>query len=214
MDMAVDFDFIVIIFKIVQFLILVVFAFYISGFRKRSLMVPIVGREFTIVLKLCYIIPVFVYAYILISVEKIFATDLLAMALSIIGTALVMRARKDLKLFHTWAGYCRLETKLVTTGIYAYIRHPIYAGVYFFIFGGLTTIAPHLVFGGLIAAFPALPLVVQLLAIGSLIYGMGFIAFVASRESRILQKALGEEYARYREQIHAFLPLRKFKPGK
>ena len=99
----------------------------------------------------------------------------------------------------------------MTSGIYAYVRHPIYTGVYFFIFGGFTIIIPHFLFGGLSPNIPPLLSMLEIAAIASLIYIMGFLAFVANRESMILMSMFGDEYAQYKKQTHAFLPLRKFK---
>lgn len=39
---------------------------------------------------------------------------------------------------------------------------------------------------------------------------MALIPIVASRETKLLAQELGDEFVRYQEQIHAFLPLRKF----
>ena len=138
-------------------------------------------------------------------------TDIMGLLFSVVGTVFVFRARMDLDLFHTWAGYFENKTHLVTSGIYAYVRHPIYTGVYFFIFGGFTIIIPHFLFGGLSPNIPPLLSMLEIAAIASLIYILGFLAFVTNRESMILMSIFGDEYAQYKKQTHAFLPLRKFK---
>ena len=92
-------------YKILQFIILLIFVYSISGFWKRALMKPIVGEKYTNLLKLSYLIPVFSYAYILFTLEKAYVTDIMGLLFSVVGTVFVFRARMDLELFHIWAGY-------------------------------------------------------------------------------------------------------------
>ena len=40
---------------------------------------------------------------------------------------------------------------------------------------------------------------------------MAFLVIVARRETKLLIKELGEEFLAYQRQVHAFLPLRKYK---
>lgn len=40
---------------------------------------------------------------------------------------------------------------------------------------------------------------------------MALLPIVASRETKLLAQELGNEFLKYQEQVHAFLPLRKFK---
>jgi len=45
----------------------------------------------------------------------------------------------------------------------------------------------------------------------TLVYMMALLPIVASWETKLLAQELGNEFLKYQEQVHAFLPLRKFK---
>ena len=98
-----------------------------------------------IAIKLCYPVPILTYGYILWTMDSLRALDAAALALTAAGTMLVARAKIDLGYSHTWAGYSRSGTRLVTYGIYAWMRHPLYVGIAVAIAGSLLTIVPHCV---------------------------------------------------------------------
>jgi protein-S-isoprenylcysteine O-methyltransferase Ste14 len=116
----------------------------------------------------------------------------------LLGTGLVIKAKVDLARHHTWTGFCKNAPKLVCHGIYSYIRHPLYAGVYVFVFGLMTTVILHATW------FLAVP------AVLSIVYILSFLAVSASRETRILERKLGENFKDYKKQVHFCLPLRKY----
>jgi len=188
----------VFVFQILQAFVALVFTVFISDFRKKKNMVPLVGERWTLVLKISVLFPLAVYVYVLVSLQWVSLLDLGALGLTLVGMFLVLKAKSDLARHHTWAGYCLTSAKLFARGIYAYIRHPLYTGIYLFIFGFLLTAVPH---GGwqlsLIAAVP-------------LVYVMGFLAYSASRETEMLKKKLGDEFLAYESQVHFCLPLRKY----
>ena len=188
----------VFVFQISQAIVALVFAFFISDFRKKKNMVPLVKERWTLILKISCLFPLAVYAYVLVTLQWISTLDLFALGLTLVGMFLVLKAKLDLSKHHTWAGYCLSSAKLFDRGIYAYIRHPLYTGIFVFIFGFLLTVVPH---GNwqlsLTASVP-------------LIYITGFLAYSASKETKMLEKKLGNKFLAYKSQVHFCLPLRKY----
>jgi protein-S-isoprenylcysteine O-methyltransferase Ste14 len=128
--------------------------------------------------------------------------DFVAMGLTLMGTALVIRAKIDLSSHHTWVGYSLTSAGYVTKGIYSYMRHPIYTGICILVLGSLFTILPRVNF--------SLSLLFPVAALISVIYIMGFLIFLANKETEILLEKLGDPFQQYKDSVHAFLPLKKF----
>ncbi len=185
-------------FQLCQAIIAVTFAVFISDFKRKAGMVPLISEKWTYVLKLSLLVPLFVYAYALITLDGVLPVDLFGFGLTLLGTFLVVKAKVDLARHHTWTGFCMNAPKLVARGIYSYIRHPLYAGVYLFVFGIMLTVTLRT------SWFLAVP------ATLALVYILSFLAVSASRETRILEKKLGKEFVEYKEQVHFCLPLRKY----
>jgi len=194
-----------VLFKIAQFTILLTFAVFVSDIRKKKGMLPLLNGKLTFPMRFCYPILICIYGFIIATLELLLLLDFVALVVTLLGTFLVVKAKIDLRKHHTWAGYHFKTTKLVTKGIYAFIRHPMYTGVYVFILGGFSTgvfHAPWFVTNiGLVA----------LVYMVALLYIMALLPIVASREAKLLAQEFGDEFLRYKEQVHAFLPLQKFK---
>ena len=188
-----------ILFKTVQIIILVILLFFISDFRKKKGMHPLINEKLILAAKLCYLITVCIYGYVLVTLDQLLLSDFVAIILTFLGTLLTAKAKIDLGKYHTWIGYHLETTKHVTKGVYAFIRHPLYTGVYIFIFGLLSAVIPHA---------PWFLIVILLI---TLAYIMAFIALAATREDKFLSQDFGEEFLKYQKQVHPFLPLRKFK---
>ena len=195
-------------FKIGQFLVLFTFLAFISDIRKKEGMTPLVNSKLILAMKLCYLILLCSYAYMLITMDMLSPLDFIALAVTSLGTFLVVKAKMDLRRHHTWAGYRFKTTKLVTEGIYAFIRHPLYTGVYIFILGGLSIGIARL--GGLSTSILREPWVLTNIGL-TLVYIMALLPIIATRESKLLAREFGQEFLAYKERVHAFLPLRKFK---
>lgn len=161
-------------------------------------MLPLINNKLTLALKACYLIPLVIYAYTLATLDWLSILDLVAPALTSIGTLIVVKARIDLGEYHTWTGYCLKPAKLVTKGVYAFIRHPLYTGIYISIFGGLLTIIPHN------------PWFLTMVVLITLVYIMSFLAITATRETKLLAQEFGDDALKYQRQVHPFLPLRKY----
>ncbi len=183
------------VYRIAQILILVVFAIFISDFRRKPNMVPLIDRWLTLLMKLSYPIPTAINFYVLFTLDHLYPVDFLALVLNALGVFLVVRAKRDLGAWHTWTGYGSTQTQLVRSGIYGVMRHPLYAGISLFIAGSLTLAATHAIWYLVVAMAVTLG------------YIMAFLAVAAQREDRLLQGQFGQEFLAYRAQVHAFLPV-------
>jgi protein-S-isoprenylcysteine O-methyltransferase Ste14 len=187
-------------FRIAQLVVLAAFTMILLQGRGKSGTERLVDGRLLFALEVCCLVPILVYAYVLAALESVLAADWVALAMTTAGTALVAKSKADLGSRHTWSGYRRTTTQLVTNGVYAYVRHPLYAASYVFIAGGLATILHH-------APYPVIAV-----ALVPVVYVLGFTAFVARREGETLDEQFGDRYRAYRARVHPFLPLRRFEP--
>jgi protein-S-isoprenylcysteine O-methyltransferase Ste14 len=189
-------------FKFLQFAVLLVFIAFISDFRRKKGMIPLIGEGWTCLLKVAYLVPLIAYGHALFAMSRVAWFDLVALGLTLIGTALVVKAKIDLSSHHTWVGYCLTSASLNIKGIYSYMRHPLYTGVYVLVLGSLFTILPRLNLSRSLL-LPASALI-------SVIYIMGFLIFLANKETETFLERYGAPFQKYKEKVHAFLPLKKY----
>lgn len=85
---------------------------------------------------------------------------------------------------------------LVVTGLYRYMRNPMYAGVYAIILGNALILADK-----------------RIIHYGTLVV-LGFIAFVLFYEEPTLERQFGDEYRQYRKNVPRLIPrLRPWTPA-
>jgi protein-S-isoprenylcysteine O-methyltransferase Ste14 len=115
-------------------------------------------------------------------------TGLASVALTALGIAFAFWARYELG--RNWSGWVTVkeEHRLITSGPYAIVRHPIYTGA-------LTAVAGTMLLRGT----PAM-LVVLVVLVAALRYK-------SSREERFMLEAFGREYAAYKQRARALVPL-------
>lgn len=186
-------------FKAIQTVIILVFALFISDFRRKKGMKPLIDEKLTRVLKLSYLIPLTIYIYVIFTLESIAFYDYLALTMTSIGALTAAKGKMDLSVCHSWTGYCLDSSQLMVKGIYAYIRHPIYTGIYIFAIGGLITVIPHA------------PSILSAIIIATLAFILSFLAIITHKENSYLSEKVGLEYIKYKNQVHSFLPIRKYK---
>lgn len=187
-------------FRIAQVAVLAAFTMILLQGRGKRGTERLVDGRLLFTLEVCCLVAILVYAYVLATLGSVLATDWLALAMMTTGTILVAKSKADLGGRHTWSGYRRTTTQLVTNGVYAYVRHPLYTASYAFIVGGLAMIVRHA------------PSPLAAVALVPAAYVLGFTAFAARREGAMLEKQFGDQYRAYRAQVHPFLPLRRFEP--
>jgi protein-S-isoprenylcysteine O-methyltransferase Ste14 len=183
-------------FKIVQLVVIIVFAVFISDLRKKS-QSPLISQTPLRVLKLCYLVPICIYAYTIVTLASLSYFDALALVITCMGTMLVAISKISLGDKHTWAGYCLKTNKgFRAEGVYSYVRHPLYTGIFVFSIGGFFTfILNSMWFLSAIVVFAII----------------SFLAIVAKRETAHLSERFGEPFNEYKKQVHPFLPLRRFR---
>lgn len=163
-------------------------------------MVLLVSKKLIFAIKVFYFVPMFIYMYVIINLENIFIHTYIGIILNFIGLFLVTKAKIDLGKYHTWTGHILSSTRIITNGIYAFIRHPLYTGIYAFIAGAITiSIKNH--------PFSFYSIVIIMAFIFSI---MIFLAITALRESDFLHEKFGEDFVDYKKQVHAFLPIRRY----
>jgi len=113
---------------------------------------------------------------------------LLGFILSIIGVVISISARKEIAA--NWTGPHNYQIKknhsLITSGIYQYIRHPIYLGMGIDFIGVELLVQSYLIF---------------LAPLGALL-----IFYWAKREEALLTKYFKEDYVDYKRRTKMFLP--------
>ncbi len=189
-----------IIFKALGLIILFIFVFFVSDFRNKEGMISLVSKKWVLVIKILYAIPVLLYIYVLMMSGNIQISDSIGLLFTLGGTWMVVKAKKDMGQYHTWAGHKLSTTKMITKGIYSVIRHPLYTGIFVFIFGGFIISVNHNPFN----------LYLTVIAIVIIAFIMVFLVMMAFQESKSLLEEFGEEYLRYREQVHAFVPISRY----
>ena len=188
------------IFQVLALACLAVFTLFISDFRNKKGMLPLLNKKIVSIIKYSYFIPVFIYVYVILNLESIFMSSYMGLLLTVSGAFLVAKAKIDLGIYHTWAGHILSSTRIVTHGIYALIRHPLYTGIVVFILGGIVVAINNNPF-----SFSTSVIIIALLITMIL-----FLALSATRESIFLHKIFGDIFVEYKNQVHAFLPIRKY----
>lgn len=185
-------------FQVIEFLILFTFLFFISDIRNKKGMKSLVSERRTLFMKVIYLLSAGAYIYILATLDRLLYFDIAAFILTLSGTLLVMKAKLDLADSHTWAGYGMENRHLVTVGVYRYLRHPLYTGIFIFVTGGLAIIVPRI------------PWFLSFVAGAVVVYLCIFLIRSARLETRLLLETFGREFTDYQRQVHPFLPVRKF----
>ncbi len=186
--------------KVLELIIFTIFVFFISDYRNKKGMISLVSKKWVLMIKILYAIPVLLYVYVLMLLKNLYISDYIGIFLTLSGTWMVVKAKKDMGKYHTWAGHKLRATRMITGGIYSFIRHPLYTGICLFIFGGLIISSRHNPFN----------IYITVTAIMVLAFLIVFIVTMAFRESKFLLEEFGEEYIRYREQVHAFIPISRY----
>jgi protein-S-isoprenylcysteine O-methyltransferase Ste14 len=186
----------VILYQAIAISILALFLVYVSDVRKKPGMKPILPLPLIWGVRIMYPILALAYFLILLGIRHAEPFDIIGIIATATGTYLVIRAKRDLGAVHTWAGYTKEGegARLVTEGIFATMRHPLYTGIVLFLLGGLLIAENH-------APFQLfLPMALCIVAV------VAFVVFSAIRESQALEAQFGDTFREYRNRVRAFLP--------
>jgi protein-S-isoprenylcysteine O-methyltransferase Ste14 len=188
------------LYKLFAFAVFAVFVFFVFDIRQKPGMVPIVRPIFTTLMKTLSIALFVVYAGVLARLQAPTPLDWAALALTTAGSALVTAAKLTLGRFHTWTGFHLQQTTIVRVGIYSYLRHPLYTGIFLVEFGGLALVAPRLA---------RLDLWLLPITLATVLYLMTFNVAMARRESREMARKFGSAFEAYSAEVRAFIPIRR-----
>jgi len=152
-------------------------------------------------MKLCAWLLIAGFAWLVASMDEPGMIDWLGLALGVSGTAFVVAAKRTLGDAHTFTGQHLERPRLVTHGVYAITRNPLYFGVF------------QCELWMLIVALHQLPLLglednpywFGLLA-PVLIYAVSFNLWMARREARCLELYFGDTYRHYRSRVPFLVP--------
>ncbi len=184
--------------------ILIVFILYGFDIRKKDGMTPFVNKNLINLMKFSCAILVSLYIWSLFGIAQVGKFEWASFALTGSGALLVMNAKIQLRDSFSWTGHFLKDTKLITDGIYQYIRNPLYTGVFLFEAGAVL----NFLINGVLKSSAAIPLLI--LGTITLLYAVFFNITMALQESSKLEEQFGEEYRYYKSYTGMFFP----KPAK
>ncbi len=184
------------LFKFFGFMVVGTFVWFGLQMKRPKDSLTLVSALPLVTMKTMAISLVLALCYALISVGQVTAIDVLALIICAVGSAVVMSAQRALKRAQafTWTGYALKQPRLVTEGIYSFVRHPLYLGVYL------------MEIGASIFVFPKMPMSLIPFFVAALVFAISFNAVLAGKESRYLMTVFGDEYTRYAEKVPAIIP--------
>jgi protein-S-isoprenylcysteine O-methyltransferase Ste14 len=185
-----------IIYKITGIVLFLVFGFFVSDVNRKNAK-PLIKQPWLTLMRLFFPVAPLCYAYYLYKLDTLFISDLLAMVIMFVGTIMVVLSKLKLGTSHSWAGYAKQGvTDFQRTGIYSYIRHPLYTGIYIAVTGTAVVVIPR-------ASFTSVLFYVYI--IGTIL-SFVYLYISSRRESIALTERFGEAYAQYEKEVPAFLP--------
>ncbi len=191
------------IFKISVTLLFICFIASISDFRNKQTN-PLFSRPWLRLMKFGYLIPQLSCLYFVWKLDFLNVQILVCPVLMLVGLIIVLSAKRELGNRHSWAGYASVIPKdYCVTGVYAWVRHPLYLGIMVFVVGlGFIVIPNFMVQLQLACTY----------LIGNLITFL-FLILSAHKETRYLAEKFGEPFLDYASQVYSFFPIRKYKPA-
>jgi len=193
----------IILYKITALISLITFFYFGYDMKKRADWKNLAPQKSTYIMKLMAIVLALTLIVTVVIMGEPKTLDYIALVLFITGAVLVKKAKTELEKNNafTWTGYVLEKPQLVTSGVYSYIRHPLYTGVYLTEIGGVFVVlgrTPHY--------FPQQYLWINAVLICVLFYAMFFNSILAKKESDNLLRIFGDDYKQYSQNVHAFIP--------
>ncbi len=180
--------------------VLILFVVFGMDIRKKKGMTPITNKQYVIGMKVSCLILLLLYLNSLFNINETGLVEWAAFFLTATGTLFVAVAKLRLSDSFSWTGHFLKDTKLITGGIYQYVRNPLYTGVFLFEAGAVT----NFIFNSVVVSEYPLPL---LIAGGiTLSYAVAFNVIMARKEADKLEQQFGDEYRRYKQNTGAFFP--------
>jgi protein-S-isoprenylcysteine O-methyltransferase Ste14 len=196
------------LFKSAAAILTAAFVYYGMDVRRKAGARCFVAPGWQAVMKFCSFTLIAAFAWVVWSMRELAVIDWLSLAALAGGTAFIAAAKRALGASHTFTGQYLEQPGLVTRGVYAAVRNPLYFGV-FACESGASLLMLHQV--------PALlpehyPYVLGAFA-AALIYAVAFNLTMAVNEARYLQACFGDAYRRYQARVPFLIPSIKFGKG-
>ncbi len=188
-----------ILYKILQISIIILFGVLVSDLRKKNITKRLLDQKLLILMKVSYLAPLFIFLVSVINNEKYLLTDVFALFITLIGLMVVANAKYHLGRNHSWTGYGTFPEHFCTKGSFSLMQHPMYTGIIICILGMVLHVSFHI-------SWPWLLL--NLVSSAFIVY---ILVSSAKKENEHLQELFGDEYKNYADQIHPFLPIRRYK---
>lgn len=160
------------------------------------------------IMKLCSFLLVGSFFWVALSVRHVSVGDWLDLSVMITGTAFVVAAKHELGKAHTFTGQYLENPRLVTKGVYAFTRNPLYLGVLQCEVGA----SLFVVHQGVILFPHSYPYGLTILA-AALLFAVLFNWNMALHEARYLRRYFGDEYLRYSTDVPFVIPLLRLGKG-
>lgn len=157
-----------------EFANLLTFTLFIIPRRQPTAASPLITPLATHLLRAMFLLPILAFGYSLFITQQVSGFDWLCLGIALIGTLLVIKGKRDLGQWHTWAGTWLPGAPTIRTGIYRWLPHPMYTGII------LTIVSCSLVY------ITRLPVLLSALALLCCLYIVTFLLVVAVRERRHL----------------------------
>ena len=184
------------------------FLFYGMDVRRKAGVQDFIAAPWQLLMKLCALLLIAGFTWLVASMREPGMIDWLGLTLGAAGTAFVAAAKRSLGNAHTFTGQYLEKPRLVTDGVYALTRNPLYFGVF------------QCELWMLIVALHQLPVLRPddgLYWFGpfvaALAYAVSFNLWMAKLEARYLERCFGDTYRRYRSKVPFLVPLFVPNPG-
>ncbi len=187
---------IIYIFKAIAFLVLFIFVYFISDVNKIDSR-PLIKEPWLTLMRMLFPIPPIAYFYYLYKMDEVTWLDIIALMIMISGVIIIGFSKKKLGKRHSWAGYYKQNIdSFVKSGIYKYIRHPLYTGIYVAVTGSMIVVFQRMDIKKLIFwAYLLVNIAVYV-----------FIFLSSQKETIALKERFGEEFTQYEREVPAFIP--------
>lgn len=141
------------------------------------------------------------FLWVVVAMREPAVIDWIGLGCMASGTAFVWAAKRMLGPTHTFSGQYREVPHLVTGGVYAITRNPLYLGVFQCEFGALLC-AIHQLPGLFPSGYPY-----WFAGCGAaLVYVVSFNWVMARREAHQLEQQCGDTYRRYASRVPFLIP--------
>jgi len=184
------------VYKLVASAIFLIFAFFISDTKNKQTK-PLIKQPWITIMRICYPISPLCYVFFLWKTTNLLVIDYLSLLMMVLGTAIVIAAKRKLGKNHSWVGYSSENvTQFTKTGIYKHVRHPLYLGIIIAVFGTVSVAIQNA------RNYPIL-FFVYLFGMVAIFLFMGISS---KKETDFLIKKFGDDFIAYRNSVPAFFP--------